>query len=74
MVELLKLLLTLVTNIKYIKRSRHPKKGRGGDSLGENGREEIKSYYYQNGIIELLLADKKKDGFGYRKWNQLNFK
>ena len=62
-----------MTNLKYIKRTRHPKKSRGGDSLGDNGREEIKSYY-QNGIVGLLIADKKKDGFGYRKWNQLNFK
>ncbi|MFA5404227.1 MAG: hypothetical protein WC358_04780 [Ignavibacteria bacterium] len=62
-----------MTNIKYIKRCRHRKKIHGGDSLGDNGKEEIKSFY-QNEIIELLLADKKKKGFGYSKWNQLNFK
>lgn len=73
MVVSLKLLLTTVTNLRYIKRSRHPNKIRGGDSLGDNGREEIKSYY-QYDIFGLLYTDKKKDVFGYRKWNQLNFK
>lgn len=62
-----------MANIKYIKKSRHPRRNHGGDSLGDVGREEIKNYY-QNGIISLLLADKKKNGFGFRKWNQLNFK
>ena len=62
-----------MTNIRYIKRNRRPKRNRGGDSLGDTGREEIKALY-QSGIIGLLLGDKKKEGFGFRKWNQLNFK
>jgi hypothetical protein len=62
-----------MTNIRYIKKNRHPKKSRGGDSSGDISREEMRSYY-QNDIVESLLSEKKKDEFGYRKWNQLNFK
>lgn len=62
-----------MTNIKYIKRNRHHKKNFGGGSFEDNKKDEIKSFY-QNGLIDMLSSEKRKDGFGNSKWNQLNFK
>lgn len=61
-----------MTNIKYIRRSRHHSKNRGGGSSENSGRE--KKAYYRNSILDMLALSKRKDEFGYNKWNQLNFK
>jgi hypothetical protein len=62
-----------LTNLRFTIKGRHPRRGNGGDSAREKGKEEKKSLYIYD--ISDLNMDGKKDGDNYnKKWNQLIFK
>jgi hypothetical protein len=62
-----------MTNIRFIKKSRHPRRNRGDNSLGEKGQEENKSVLkYDN---ENSFDDNKRNIYlDFYKQYQLNFK
>jgi hypothetical protein len=63
-----------MTNIRFIKKSRHPRRNNGGGSSREYGKEEKKSFYLVD-TTNLNMMDEKKNGESYNKnWNQYNFK
>jgi|WetSurMetagenome_2_1015567.scaffolds.fasta_scaffold07866_5 hypothetical protein len=73
MVELLKSLLLQMTNLRFIKKSRHPRRNIGGNSAREYIKEEKKSFYFND--ITSFNIDEKKNSENYNKnWNQFNFK
>lgn len=60
-------------NLRFTKKSRHPRRVQGENSLGQNEREENK-FYTLNNVDN--YNDSVKDGsqFDNKKQNQLNFK
>jgi len=62
-----------MTNIRFIKKSRHPRRNNGGNSAREYIKDEKKSFYLNDNSI--LNMDEKKNSENYNKnWNQIFFK
>jgi hypothetical protein len=71
--ELLKLLyLMLMTNIRFIKKSRHPRRTTGENSSGDKGREENKSSFLMNS--NKRNEEEKKEYMNFNNQYKLNFK
>jgi len=61
-----------MTNIRFTKKSRHPRRNNGGVSSGKKESKEVK--LFANDIINNFSDDKKKNYEIDKKWNQINFK
>jgi hypothetical protein len=62
-----------MSNLRFTRKSRHPRRVQGENSLGQNEREENK--FYTMGNVETFNDSvKDRSQFDNKKQNQVNFK